>query len=164
MMISRLFIKNITVEILLISVFFSACSTVRVPYEGSIPLSDRNMINERIKVKKIDIYLKDGRVLKDRITRFRENGIIYEENGEYLELDYDYIKEIHIKPQISSLFYVGLGLFGLGTYFLVTGLSSGENQAGENAGTLAIPLLVYTGSGYLIYRGVETEKTILEIK
>ncbi len=164
MMNSLLLIKHITVRILLVSLFFSACSTIRVPYEGSIPLSDRNTLNERIKVKKLDIYLKDGRILKDRVTRIRDNGIIYEENGDYLELKYEYINEIHIKPQISSMFYVGLGLFGLGTYFLVSGLSAGENQTGDSAGTLTVPLLVYTGAGYLFYKGVETEKTILEIK
>jgi hypothetical protein len=155
-------IKQRIVIILFFSIIFSACSTVRVPYKDSIPLSDRNILNERIKVKKIDIFLKDGRVLKDRITRIREDGIIYEENGDYLELKYDYINEIHINPQVSSMFYVGLGLFGLGTYFLVSGLSEGDNPTGDNAGSILVPFIVYTGSGYFFYKGIETKKTILQ--
>jgi len=157
-------------KILLFNLIFfvlilQACKTTYVSYSKSgIPVYDALSWNERIKVKTTDIYLRNGTVLTDKITRIRSNEIIYVEGKEdlndYRSLALEQVKEVHIKPQLSSSFYVGLGILGISSYLFYSNFSD-DKQNGENTFGVLISTVTTFGSMYFLYKGIETETTIL---
>ena len=151
------FIRQLFLWLSFILVFIS-CNTLTIPFsETTIPSNEALELNEKAKENKCDIYLKDGRILKDIVTRIRSKEIVYLENSDYKSLGYEYIKEIHIKPQINSSFYIGLGLVGLSSYLITDELTSSDRTSGG----ILIPIALAAGSGYFFYRGIETQTTII---
>jgi len=157
--------KTYLLNVLFFILFIQACKTTYVPYSTSgIPVEEAISWNERVKVKTTDIYLRNGTVLTDKITRIRSNEIIYVEGKEdlndYRSLALEQVKEVHIKPQLSSSFYVGLGILGISSYLFYSNFSD-DKQNGENTFGVLIPTVTTFGSMYFLYKGIETETTIL---
>lgn len=160
------FVMNSTfirfISLILCFTIFSACSTVSISYpKDHIPVDEALKWNENVKLKKVDIYLKDGRILKDRTTRIRSKELVYVENDDYKSLDLIFVKEVHIKPQITFSFYLGLALIGMASYFFVDHLQTEKNKFGAEAGGVLVPFGLGIGGGFFIYQGLETQTTIL---
>lgn len=157
---NSLFIRSV-VFILCFSIL-SACSNVLISFpKDHIPVEEALKWNEKAKIKKVDIYLNDGRILKDMETRIRSKELVYVENGDYKTLDLSHVKEVHIKPQISFSFYVGLALFGMAAYLFVDHIQAPRNKFGTDSGGILVPFVVSIGGGYFVYEGLETQTTIL---
>lgn len=150
--------------------FLTACKTTFVTYsEGIIPVEEAKTWNERVKIKTTDIHLKNGEVLKDKVTRIRSNEVIYVDKGndlsDYRSLPLSSVREIHIKPQVSSNFYVGLALLSVSGYLLYSNYVQEDNPAGESPiGGILVPFALTTGSAYFFYNGIETETTVLKFE
>jgi hypothetical protein len=160
--------KIILIFFFVLSFSLQACKTVNITFPSAgIPVNDAINWNERVKVKTTDIYLKNGTVLKNRVTRIKSNEIIYlegyEDLNDYRTLALAQVKEIHINPQINSNFYVGLGLFVISGYIFNSYISD-KSPNKESSFGLLIPFVVSSGSAYFLYQGIETEKTIIKFE
>lgn len=155
---------------LLLAVFFliTGCNTTYVTYsDAKIPVKEALVWNDRVKIKTTDIHLKNGEVLKNKITRIRSTEVIYVDKGkeltDYRSVPLSAVKEIRINPQINSNFYVGLSLLGIAGYLVYDDLRSTTNETGTTGiSDIAIPFTIGIGSSYFFYKGLETETTILK--
>jgi len=157
--------KTFLLSLILFLLTIQACKTTYVPYSTSgIPVKEALSWNERVKVKTTDIYLKNGTILKNKVTRIRSDEIIYlegkEDLNDYRSLALQQVKEIHIKPQLSSSFYVGLGILGISSYLFYSNFSD-SNPNREATFGVVVPTVTTLGSLFFIYKGVETETTII---
>lgn len=141
--------------ILLLPLLLISCATTSKTSYIGIP-NDEQMAeyNALLKVRKSDIYLIGGSILKDKKVRLKSDGLVYSNDGNIFVLPYNKTHKIVIKSQINSNFYIGLGLTALTSFFTYSELTSDESSFGG----LTFPLLFAAGSGYFLVTGIDNEE------